>query len=87
MLLAASRSGRDPAELGYIAQGLRHPVPERRPYGRAVGIIVSILLVAWLIGRLNDLYVDHRTTGSDAPHWLAHARHRSCAIGAVVEAV
>ena len=44
--------------------------PAEGPYAVvAVGIIVSIVLVAWLIGRLNGLYVrDHRhqPAGADA---------------------
>ena len=46
----------------------------------AVGIIASVVFVAWLIGRLNGLYV--RITGtnrlvSDAPRLVKeHARHR-----------
>ena len=46
----------------------------------AVGIIVSVLIVAWLIGRLNDLYIRITGTNRLAPMRpdLAeeHARHR-----------
>jgi hypothetical protein len=38
--------------------------PSGGPYAVvAVGIVISILIVAWLIGRLNDLYV--RITGTN----------------------
>ncbi|MEZ5078258.1 MAG: hypothetical protein R2725_12555 [Solirubrobacterales bacterium] len=52
--------------------------PSGGPYAVvAVGIILSILFVAWLIGRLNDLYV--RITGSNRlqplrPTWLRSMR-------------
>ena len=58
----------------------------------AVGILVSILLVAWLIGRLNGLYV--RTTGTDQlspmrPSWQKSVRDTSTPTGTttVVEAI
>ena len=43
----------------------------------AVGIVVSILIVAWLIGRLNHLYI--RITGTNClapmrPTWLRSMR-------------
>ncbi|MBW8058891.1 MAG: hypothetical protein FVQ78_00875 [Solirubrobacterales bacterium] len=46
----------------------------------AVGILVSVLLIAWLIGRLNGLYV--RTTGTDRlspmrPSWQKSVRDTS----------
>jgi hypothetical protein len=52
--------------------------PSGGPYAVvAVGIIVSILFVAWLIGRLNDLYI--RITGTNRlapirPAWLKSMR-------------
>ena len=69
----------DPAELDlHRLQALPHPVPERRPLRVvAVGIVVSILVVAWLIGRLNRLYI--RITGTNRlapmrPTWLKSMR-------------
>ncbi len=67
--------------------------PSGGPYAVvAVGIIVSILLIAWLIGRLNEpLHPDHRhqPAGADAPHLAEeHARHLASTDSAtVVEAV
>jgi hypothetical protein len=59
----------------YIASKLSETqFPSGGPYAIvAVGIIVSILVVAWLIGRLNDLYI--RITGTNRltpirPAWL-----------------
>jgi hypothetical protein len=52
--------------------------PSGGPYAVvAIGIIVSVLFVAWLIGRLNDLYV--RLTGTNRlspirPAWLKSMR-------------
>jgi hypothetical protein len=52
--------------------------PSGGPYAVvAVGIIISILTVAWLIGRLNDLYI--RITGTNRlapirPAWLKSMR-------------
>lgn len=58
----------------------------------AVGIIASIVLIAWLISRLNQLYV--RITGTNRlapmrPSWLKSMRDTSPADGnvTVVEAV
>ncbi len=67
--------------------------PAEGPYAVvAVGIIVTIVLDAWLIGRLNALYV--RVTGTNRlapmrPSWLKSMRDTSGAAGAttVVEAV
>jgi small-conductance mechanosensitive channel len=63
----------------YIASKVSHTqFPAGGPYAVvAVGIIVSILFVAWLIGRLNDLYV--RITGTNRlapirPAWLKSMR-------------
>jgi hypothetical protein len=52
--------------------------PSGGPYAVvAVGIIASILVVAWLIGRLNDLYI--RITGTNRlapirPNWMRSMR-------------
>lgn len=67
--------------------------PSGGPYAVvAVGIIVSILFIAWLIGRLNDLYI--RITGTNRlapirPTWLKSMRDTGPAQGSVtvVEAV
>jgi len=67
--------------------------PAEGPYAVvAVGIVVTILLDAWLIGRLNALYV--RITGTNRlapmrPSWLKSMRDTGSAPGAttVVEAV
>lgn len=67
--------------------------PSGGPYAVvAVGIIASILIVAWLIGRLNDLYV--RVTGTNRlspmrPVWLKSMRDSGGPQGSVtvVEAV
>jgi len=67
--------------------------PSQGPYAVvAVGILISIVLDAWLIGRLNALYV--RVTGTNRlspmrPSWLKSMRDSSEPVGAttVVEAV
>ncbi len=67
--------------------------PSSGPYAVvAVGIIVSILIIAWLIGRLNNLYV--RITGTNRlepirPTWLRSMRDAAPAPSSVtvVEAV
>jgi len=67
--------------------------PSGGPYAIvAVGIVASILIVAWLIGRLNDLYV--RITGTNRlspmrPVWLKSMRDSGVSQGSVtvVEAV
>jgi hypothetical protein len=67
--------------------------PSGGPYAVvAVGIIVSILFVAWLIGRLNNLYI--RITGTNRltpmrPTWLKSMRDTGSAASSVtvVEAV
>jgi hypothetical protein len=58
----------------------------------AVGIVISILIVAWLIGRLNQLYI--RITGTNRlepmrPTWLKSMRDSAPSSGSttVVEAV
>ncbi len=67
--------------------------PSGGPYAIvAVGIVISILFVAWLIGRLNNLYI--RITGTNRlapirPGWLKSMRDTSPMAGSVtvVEAV
>lgn len=67
--------------------------PSGGPYAVvAVGIIVSILVIAWLISRLNELYV--RITGTNRvvairPAWLKSMRDTGPVQGSVtvVEAV
>jgi hypothetical protein len=67
--------------------------PSGGPYAVvAVGIFVSIMVVAWLIGRLNDLYI--RITGTNRlnpirPSWLKSMRDTAPAPSSVtvVEAV
>ena len=83
MLLAAfSLWTAIPLSWVYIASKLSETqFPSGGPYAVvAVGIIVSILIVAWLIGRLNDLYIRITGTNRLAPMRpdLAeeHARHR-----------
>jgi hypothetical protein len=63
----------------YIASKLSHSqFPSMGPYMVViVGIIVTVLVDAWLIGRLNDVYV--RVTGSNRlvqsrPNWLKSLR-------------
>jgi hypothetical protein len=58
----------------------------------AVGILVSILAIAWLIGRLNRLYIQITGTNRLAPMrsaWLKSMRDSSVPVGSitVVEAV
>jgi hypothetical protein len=78
----------------YIASKLSHTqFPAGGPYMiLAVGILVSILLVAWLISRLNRLYM--RVTGTNRlspmrPSWLKSMRDTTPVAGSttVVEAV
>lgn len=78
----------------YIGSKVSHTqFPSEGPYlVVAVGIILSILIVAWLIGRLNGLYV--RITGTNRlapmrPTWLKSMRDSSDPPGTttVVEAV
>jgi hypothetical protein len=67
--------------------------PAEGPYAVvAIGILVTIVLDAWLIGRLNALYV--RVTGTNRlgpmrPSWLKSMRDTGSAAGTttVVEAV
>jgi hypothetical protein len=78
----------------YIASKLAHSqFPSIGPYMIViVGIIVTVLVDAWLIGRLNDIYV--RVTGSNRlvatrPGWLKSMRDAAPAQNSVtvVEAV
>ncbi len=67
--------------------------PSGGPYAVvAIGIVASVLFVAWLIGRLNDLYI--RITGTNRlgpmrPAWLKSMRDTGSAPSSVtvVEAV
>ena len=67
--------------------------PSQGPYAVvAVGILLSILLVAWMIGRLNALYM--RITGTNRltpmrPSWMKSMRDTTAPVGTttVVEAV
>ena len=80
MLLAAfSLWTAIPLSWVYIASKLSETqFPSGGPYAVvAVGIVASVLVVAWLIGRLNDLYV--RITGTNRlapirPAWLKSMR-------------
>ena len=80
MLLAAfSLWTAIPLSWVYIASKLSHSqFPSGGPYAIvAVGILSSVLIVAWLIGRLNNLYV--RITGTNRlapirPAWLKSMR-------------
>lgn len=78
----------------YIASKLSQTqFPSGGPYAVvAVGILASILIVAWLIGRLNNLYI--RITGTNRlapmrPAWLKSMRDTSSVQSSVtvVEAV
>jgi hypothetical protein len=78
----------------YIASKVSHTqFPSQGPYFVvAAGIILSVFLVAWLIGRLNRLYVQITGTNRLAPMrptWLKSMRDTSPAAGTttVVEAV
>jgi hypothetical protein len=80
MLLAAfSLWTAIPLSWVYIASKLSHTqFPSGGPYAVvAVGVLASILIVAWLISRLNNLYV--RITGTNRlgpmrPSWLRSMR-------------
>jgi hypothetical protein len=83
MLLAAfSLWTAIPLSWVYIASKVSHTqFPSGGPYAVvAVGIITSVLFVAWLIGRLNNLYI--RITGTNRlapirPSWLKSMRDTS----------
>ncbi len=95
MLLAAfSLWTAIPLSWVYIASKLSETqFPSGGPYAvGAVGIVASILFVAWLIGRLNTLYI--RITGTNRlqpirPTWLKSMRDTGSAPSSVtvVEAV
>ena len=95
MLLAAfSLWTAIPLSWVYIGSKVSHTqFPSGGPYAVViVGIITSVVFVAWLIGRLNDLYV--RITGTNRlepprPTWLRSMRDAAPARGSVtvVEAV
>jgi hypothetical protein len=95
MLLAAfSLWTAIPLSWVYIASKLSETqFPSGGPYAVvAVGIVASILFVAWLIGRLNTLYI--RITGTNRlqpirPTWLKSMRDTGSAPSSVtvVEAV
>ena len=80
MLLAAfSLWTAIPLSWVYIASKVSHTqFPSGGPYAVvAIGILASVLIVAWLIGRLNILYV--RITGTNRlepirPAWLRSMR-------------
>ncbi len=80
MLLAAfSLWTAIPLSWVYIASKVSHTqFPSSGPYAVViVGIIASVLFVAWLIGRLNNLYI--RITGTNRlapmrPTWLKSMR-------------
>ncbi|MFP5389253.1 MAG: hypothetical protein ACLGG5_08130 [Thermoleophilia bacterium] len=78
----------------YIGSKVSHTqFPSQGPYFVvAAGIIVSVLVVAWLIGRLNRLYIGVTGTNQLAPMrpaWLKSMRDSSPRVGGttVVEAV
>jgi hypothetical protein len=80
MLLAAlSLWTAIPLSWVYIASKLSHTqFPSGGPYAVVIiGILVSVIFVAWLIGRLNNLYI--RITGTNRlepmrPTWLRSMR-------------
>lgn len=78
----------------YIGSKVSHTqFPSSGPYFVvAAGILVSVLLVAWLIGRLNRLYIQVTGTNQLTPMrsaWLKSMRDSSPRVGGttVVEAV
>jgi len=78
----------------YIGSKVSHTqFPSGGPYFVvAIGIILSVLAIAWLIGRLNRLYIQITGTnrlGPMRPAWLKSMRDTSPRIGSttVVEAV
>jgi hypothetical protein len=95
MLLAAfSLWTAIPLSWVYIASKASHTqFPSGGPYFIViVGVLVSVLVVAWLIGRLNSLYI--RITGTNRlgpirPAWMRSMRDASPVQGSVtvVEAV
>ncbi len=95
MLLAAlSLWTAIPLSWVYIASKVSHTqFPSGGPYFVvAAGILISVFAVAWLIGRLNRLYIQITGTNRLAPMrptWLKSMRDTSSAAGTttVVEAV
>jgi hypothetical protein len=95
MLLAAfSLWTAIPLSWVYIASKVSHTqFPSSGPYAVViVGVLASVLFVAWLLGRLNNLYI--RITGTNhlgpmRPTWLKSMRDTGPAEGSVtvVEAV
>jgi hypothetical protein len=95
MLLAAfSLWTAIPLSWVYIASKVSHTqFPSGGPYAVViVGVLTSIIFIAWLIGRLNNLYV--RITGTNRlgpmrPSWMRSMRDAAPAQGSVtvVEAV
>ncbi len=78
----------------YIGSKVSHTqFPSSGPYFVvAAGILISVLCVAWLIGRLNRLYIQVTGTNqvqSMRPAWLKSMRDSSPRVGGttVVEAV
>lgn len=95
-MLAAALSLWTAVPLGWVYIGSKlsdTQFPSQGPYAVvAVGILVSVVLVAWLIGRLNALYVEITGTNRLAPMrptWLRSMRDSSDPPGTttVVEAV
>lgn len=95
MLLAAfSLWTAIPLSWVYIASKVSHTqFPSSGPYAVViVGVLASVLFVAWLIGRLNNLYI--RLTGTNRlgpirPTWMRSMRDAAPVRGSVtvVEAV
>lgn len=78
----------------YIGSKVSHTqFPSQGPYFVvAAGIVISVLLVSWLIGRLNRLYIQVTGTNQLTPMrsaWLKSMRDSSPRVGGttVVEAV
>jgi hypothetical protein len=78
----------------YIASKVSHTqFPSGGPYAVvAIGVLTSIIFIAWLIGRLNNLYI--RITGTNQlapmrPTWMRSMRDAAPVRGSVtvVEAV
>jgi len=95
MLLAAfSLWTAIPLSWVYIASKVSHTqFPSGGPYAVViVGVLASVLIIAWLIGRLNNLYI--RITGTNQlgpmrPTWMRSMRDAAPMRGSVtvVEAV
>jgi hypothetical protein len=89
MLLAAfSLWTAIPLSWVYIASKVSHTqFPSGGPYAVvAIGIVASVLFVAWLIGRLNQLYISITGTnrlGPMRPTWLRSMRDTTPVRGSV----